>query len=231
MTERDDGTGQGTGHAAAATRAAEAALTLAAREGWRHVRLADVAAEAGLTLGDLRGVVRDKTDLLRHFLAARDAEVLAEDAGFTAEDGVRDRLFDLLMRRFDALDPYKDGLRGALEDVMRDPIAAMRLAPDGTAALGWYLEAAGVSADGPLGAVRVHGLGLVWLAAVRVWLGDDSADLAATMKALDQALARAESAAGWLEGRAAGGRARDDAPDDPPPADREAEDGAADRPG
>lgn len=189
-------------------RAGVAAVELAGRLGWRHVRLADVAEEAGTDLGALRALARDKTDLLRHFLAGIDRDVLSEDSGFTAEDGVRDRLFDLLMRRFDALDPYKDGVRSVLADVPRDPFAMARLAPDGPASLAWYLEAAGVGADGPGGMLRAHGLAAVWLAALRVWVRDESSDLAPTMKALDQALARAEQAAGWLSGRRGDPKAR-----------------------
>ncbi len=201
---------------------AEAALRLAGTVGWRHVRLEEVADEAGVTLGDLRRVAADKTDLLARFIRHIDAEVLAEESGFRPEDSVRDRLFDLLMRRFDALDPYKAGVDSAFQDTLRDPISALRIAPAGVQALGWYLEAAGESADGPIGALRLKGLAAVWLSALRAWFRDESADLSHTMKALDQGLARAEQAAGWLSGR---GRRRE-TPDDAAPGD--AEDGTAD---
>ena len=54
------------------------------------------------------------------------------------------------------------------------------------------LEAAGISASGPFGLLRTKGLLAVWLAALRVWLADDSNDLSRTMAALDRYLRRAE---------------------------------------
>jgi len=182
-------------------RAVDAALRLAARDGWARVRLEDVAGEAEMSLGDLHRLTPDKTGLIVRFIAQTDAAVLSEEAGFRPEDGVRDRLFDLLMRRFDELDAHKAGVEAVFQDVLRDPLALMAVAPAGMRALGWYLEAAGVGADGPLGALRIKGLAAVWLHALRAWFADDSEDLAKTMKALDRALAQAESAAAWIEGR------------------------------
>jgi hypothetical protein len=54
------------------------------------------------------------------------------------------------------------------------------------------LAAAGISADGLCGLARIQGLKAIHLAALRAWMKDDSADLAATMAALDRALRQAE---------------------------------------
>jgi len=56
----------------------------------------------------------------------------------------------------------------------------------------WMLEAAGVSASGWRGALRIRLLGLAYLSAFRVFLDDDSGDLTRTMAALDRALRRVE---------------------------------------
>jgi hypothetical protein len=76
--------------------------------------------------------------------------------------------------------------------------------------MGWLLDAAGVSTAGLPGALRVRGLTVVWLAAVRAWARDDSADLAATMRAVDDALQRAERAADWAAPWLGDGGARGD---------------------
>ena len=54
------------------------------------------------------------------------------------------------------------------------------------------LEAAGVSSSGLFGALRVKGLAMIYAEAYRVWLGDDSKDMAKTMATLDRALGRVE---------------------------------------
>ncbi len=57
------------------------------------------------------------------------------------------------------------------------------------------LEAARLSAGGLRGLVRAKALGLAYLATMRVFLGDDSPDLAATMAALDRNLRRLDRVA------------------------------------
>jgi len=177
----------------------DAAMTLFAERGYAAVRLQDIADRAEMDLGILRQRVANKLDILKLFLRRLDTDVLGEDAGFGPEETVRDRLFDLLMRRFDALTPYRPALRAILQDVGRDPAALLCLAPHGMTALGWYLEAAGTSADGLRGAMRIKGLCVVWLHCLRIWEKDDSDDLAKTMKALDKALGQAERLATWMQ--------------------------------
>ena len=197
----------------------DAAMNLFAERGFTAVRLQEIAAAADLDLGEMRRRAADKTGILALMLTRVDAAVLGEDAGFAQEDSVRDRLFDLLMRRFDGLMPYREALVRVMHDLRGDPPAMLAMAPRGLSALTWYLEAADTSADGLRGLLRTKGLAVVWLAALRTWLKDDSPDLAATMKTLDTQLARAERMAGWLNApyprrRAGRNDTRDDAPDD-----------------
>ncbi|MDF1749005.1 MAG: TetR family transcriptional regulator [Alphaproteobacteria bacterium] len=179
-----------------------AAMALFAERGYQATRLQDIADRAEIDMGTLRQHVSHKLDILKLFLRRLDGDVLGEDAGFGPEETVRDRLFDLLMRRFDALTPYRPALQAVIHDLRRDPAALMCLAPYGMTALGWYLEAAGTSVDGLRGAVRVKGLSVIWLHCLRIWEKDDSDDLAKTMKALDKALGQAERAANWMQARA-----------------------------
>ena len=65
--------------------------------------------------------------------------------------------------------------------------------------MGWMLEAAGLDSHGPAGLARIKGLTAVWVYTLRAWLKDDSADLAATMSALDRALDRADQVARSLD--------------------------------
>ena len=97
------------------------------------------------------------------------------------------------MRRFDALNPYKDGIRAVARDAGGGGIAEIlcsgcRL----LRSMRWMLEAAGIGTAGWLGGLRVKGLAVVFAATANVWLRDDSEDLAKTMAALDRNLKRAE---------------------------------------
>jgi hypothetical protein len=81
------------------------------------------------------------------------------------------------------------------------------------------LEAAGLSASGLRGEMRVKGLVAVWLWTLRAWQADESEDLSVTMAALDAALRRAEQAAEWLgwAGRPAAPPHEDSEPAETPP--------------
>ena len=109
-----------------------------------------------------------------------------------ADAAPRDRLFEVLMHRFDLLAPYKAGLRGLAHEARRGRVDVLPLACRLPRSLRWMLEGAGIATGGFRGAARVKVLGLAYLATLRVWLEDDSPDLARTMASLDRALRRAE---------------------------------------
>ncbi len=185
-------------------RAIEAALKLAAIQGWRRTSMADIAAEAELDLAKLYQAVPGKAAVLTQFLSRIDEAMLADGAA-EPEAEARDRLFEVVMRRFDALVSYKEGVAAILRDGVGDPLM---LACSGLAyrrSLGWTLEAAGIGYSGPCGVLRRAGLAAVMASTVRVWLKDESEDMAATMAQLDKQLDRAE----WLATRVWPGRRRD----------------------
>lgn len=176
------------------------ALTLAGTDGWRSVSVAAAARAADLPLSRARVRFPGKAGILLGFGRMAD-ELTLEDA--TDEGPVRDRLFDLLMRRFDALQAQRAGVLAVMRALPFDPCTAVLLACATRRSMRWMLEAAGGSSTGLNGELRVKGLVAVWLWAMRAWERDESEDLTGTMAALDTALSRAEQAAGWLTGRPA----------------------------
>jgi hypothetical protein len=118
--------------------------------------------------------------------------------GDAPHESAKDRLFDLLMRRFDKLDAHKSGMLRVAEDTGRDPLSLVCSLARLDRSMAAMLEAAGISAGGLGGVLRVKGLAAVYLAGLRAWFKDDSADKAKTMAALDRALSRAERLASGL---------------------------------
>jgi len=178
-----------------ASRLIDAALALAAERGWRDVTLRDIAEAAGVGLAETHAVFPSRQAVLRGFARRIDAEVLASEEAGATEGGARDRLFDVLMRRFDALAPYKAGLANILADQLRDPLALGCGLCVLRRSMACMLEAADLSAAGLRGALRIKGLSAVYLAALRAWLRDDSEDHAKAMAALDRGLGRLDRAA------------------------------------
>ena len=175
------------------SRIVAAALDLAATQGWRDTTLADIAAAAGLSLADVHGAFRSKEAIVAAFVRGIDAQVLAGDDAAFADEPARDRLFDVVMRRFDALAPHKEAVRAIIRDSLCDPLAALCGACGLRRSMAWMLEVARIDSTGLCGLVRIKGLAAVYLAALCVWLGDDSEDMARTMAALDKRLRQAES--------------------------------------
>lgn len=169
----------------------DAALTLAGERGWQALAMVDVAKRADVPLLDCYRVIPDKGALLCRLLAATDEAVL-RDGVADPEEAPRDRLFDVMMRRFDALQTRRTGTVAILRDLLFDPASVARLLPRLARSLVWMLESAGVSTIGLPGALRIKGLGVVYLYALRAWIDDDTPDMARTMAALDRALRNAE---------------------------------------
>jgi AcrR family transcriptional regulator len=181
-----------------------AALALAERQGWRRTGLAAIAAEAGLPLHEAYALHRSKSAILRAFQRRIDAEVLAGASDADKAESARERLFDTLMRRYEALKPHKAAIRAILRDSVGDPTAIFGF-PALRHSMAWMLEGSGIALSGCRGRLLLNLVTGLYLAVLRVFLADDSADLGKTMAALDRGLKRGEQLCRWA-GRARGAR-------------------------
>jgi len=176
-----------------------------AAHGWPGLSMRRLAVEAGVEAASLRERFPTRLDVLLLHGRMMDQAVLA--GTIPGQGGsARDRIFDVLMRRLDAMQPHREGILRLFEDMRRDPALALALAPHIGIAMRWMLEAAEVEAKSCEARLLALGLAGVWLATIRAWAGDDSPDMGATMAALDSALDRAERIArplGLLRGEAA----------------------------
>lgn len=171
-----------------------AMLTLTAERGWRKVSLLDIARAAKLSLAELYQLYRSKGAILAAFVRHVDSAVLAQ--GEAEGDKARDRLFDVLMRRFETLRPHKAAIEAILRDAGANPLGMLGGTPRLLRSMAWMLEAAGLASHGLRGMMRARGLALLYLATMRDWLNDDTADMSRTMAALDKRLNRVETLLG-----------------------------------
>ena len=132
----------------------DAALRLAATRKWAEIALPDIAAEAGLGLGDMLRVAPTKAALLAAFGRRVDAAMFARPV--ETDGTVKDKLFDLIMRRFDALAPHKAAVKNILADLPRDPGSALCAVPGLLRAMRWTAEAAGIKTTGPLAPFKIN---------------------------------------------------------------------------
>ncbi len=166
-----------------------AAFALAGERGWQRVSVAAAAKRAGIDLSQARLRFSSTMDLVARFWSLADAAGLENDLG---EGSVKDRLFEILMRRIDFLQLHRAGVKALMRSALLDPALSLYLTRQTLNSMGWALEGAGVSGQGLAGQLRCKGLAMIWAWTIRAWLRDESEDFSVTMASLDAALSRAD---------------------------------------
>lgn len=180
-------------------KAVDALMALLAEHPFERIGLAEVAGRAGLKLSQLRAEFGSVLAIYAAHIKDIDRMVLAGGDGDMDEEPVRERLFDVLMRRLEAMAPYKDAVRSMMHSARRNPGLALALNAMAVRSHSWMLEAAGIGTAGPRGALRAQGSALMFARVLTVWVDDDEEGLDRTMAVLDRGLASAARWAGFLD--------------------------------
>jgi hypothetical protein len=177
---------------------ARAALGLAATASWREVTLAKLAETAGRPLSDFYGAsLGEAGDCVEE---AFDRAIAEGVDGLDPGQSVRDRLFELIMRRFEAMEPHRAAVLAMEQGADRDPTLLAAAHQRHVRCARWVLALAGLEADGMTGQARAQGLGVIIGQARIAWRSDDAGDFAKTMASLDKNLRRAEEMFGRWAG-------------------------------
>lgn len=166
---------------------------------FNDITLRDVAAQADLPLAKVLMQVTSKMELLEAYAARIDGDVLAEDDPDMADEPVRERLFDVLMRRYDTMLPNKLSLVQLERDARPDPALGLALVRIVSTSMKRMAVSAHVETDGLKGALVLAGMMQLHGRVMRVWLHEEDAGQALTMAELDKALRQAEDRVGDIE--------------------------------
>ena len=177
-------------------KATDALMALLTEHPFEEIGLAEVAGRAGLKLSALR---TEFGSVMAIYAAhVKDIDRIVLDGGDDmAEEPPRERLFDVLMRRLEAMAPYKDAVRSVMNSARRHPSLGLALNAMAVRSQAWMLEAAGIGASGPRGALRAQGGALMFARVLAVWVDEDEG-VDRTMAALDRGLASAERWDGFV---------------------------------
>jgi AcrR family transcriptional regulator len=178
----------------------DALMELASEQRFEEISIRDICEAAGVSLADFRDAFPSKGAVLAGLSRRIDRAVLVQDSSELADESPRERLFDILMRRLEAMTPYREGLREAAAWIRRNPVAALAMNQVVLGSMRFMLEAAGIEIEGgAAGAIKLQGLALAWARIVGVWLDDDDPGLSRTMADLDRELTRGERAAAGVD--------------------------------
>ena len=174
-------------------RIVRAFMQLLAEKPLERIDLSEVAKRASVSLARLREEFDTSLCILAAQMKTIDRAVLDGGDADMAKEPPRDRLFDVLMRRLEALAPYKAAVRSLLRSSRCNPGLALALNALGLRSMRWMLTAAGIRTSGGRGAFRAQGSALIFARALRVWVDDDDPGLARSMAELDRGLARGQN--------------------------------------
>lgn len=180
-------------------RIVEAAFRLAAEKPWPEVTLGAIAESAGLSLAELAQHVSGKSDIIDAFARGIDGKLLASLKGDPVEGDAHDRLFDIMLRRFELLAPHKAAIANIAKAPADGPAEWLNLLASSLVTQGWMLAAADIQLSGFKGDAAKLGLAKIQADTLRIWLKDDDTGLARTMAALDRKLRDGEALMKRLE--------------------------------
>ncbi len=186
--------GEAPQRAAGATRDSiiDALMRLAARRGFAETAISDIAREAGVSLADFRDAFPSKGAVLGGFLRRIDRKVLDDLPTEHDAEPSRERLYHVLARRLEALEPYRDAIVSIVDWSSKDPLAAASLNRELVNSMRFMLEAADIESDGPVGALKLQGLAYAWRRVLEAWREDRPGEHSHALTALDRELDRGE---------------------------------------
>ncbi len=171
----------------------ETFLGLISEHPYEEVSLQLVAEKAKVKLSDMRSTFASKADLVAAFAEKVDTAVLDERDEDMGDQPPRDRLFDVLMTRIDALAEHREAVRALHAAARKDPALALEFNRIEARSQKWMLIAAGIEVSGVKARIVAQGLAVAFSRVVSVWLDEEDEGMPRTMSKLDSELDRGSS--------------------------------------
>ena len=160
--------------------------------GWEEFSMERFAAENKYKTSEIKKLISNKNDLLIEFSKMIDEKVeLNIDIEEFENSDVKDNIFELIMMRFDALTPYKGGLKKIIYEI-KSPIILKEISQNILVSMDFYLEFSNAYDDTIFDVIKKKSLFLIYSYCFKAWLNDDSKELSKTMSELDRLLNYAE---------------------------------------
>lgn len=160
--------------------------------GWEEFSMERFAAENKYKTSEIKNLISNKNDLLIEFSKMIDEKVeLNIDIEEFENSDVKDNIFELIMMRFDALTPFKGGLKKIIYEI-KSPIILKEISQNILVSMDFYLEFSNAYDDTIFDVIKKKSLFLIYSYCFKAWLNDDSKELSKTMSELDRLLNYAE---------------------------------------
>ncbi|MFZ4762159.1 MAG: hypothetical protein ACOYK8_05045 [Alphaproteobacteria bacterium] len=164
-----------------------------AQKGWANFTIDGLSEYYGYDSSEIYGYFGHRQDVL--LAVSRFADCAVQRYHIQPDQPVRDKIFELVMSRFDGLQPLKDGLLSITHSLPREPVSGVILTLCLPNSLLLLLKKAGLATSGMKGIKNLACLSYVYLTSFRQWLKDEQPDMGLTMAALDRLIRKQH----WLE--------------------------------
>jgi len=174
----------------------DALLRLAAKRDFGAIAISDIAREAGVTLADFRDAFPSKGAVLGGFARRIDRKALTSLSADHDAEPARERLYQVLAKRLEALEPYREAVFSIADWAASDPLSASTLNRELVNSMRFMLEAADIDSEGPVGAIKLQGLAFAWNRVLSAWRQDRPGETSHALAALDREILRGEK---WID--------------------------------
>ena len=174
-----------------------AAFEQISEAGWAGWSPMALAMSTGCDLAEIYETFPVPSSLVRRLDERLDRAMLSIPADELDGLSHRERLFELLMRRFDAMRPFQAGLGRLAREARAEPEIVLASLCNLDRMAGWLIEMAELPYSGLEARLARRALMLAYGSLFRVWIDDDTPDLPETMAELDKRLDQLERLAGF----------------------------------
>ena len=170
-----------------------ATLKLAEARRWQDISIENIAEAAKVKLNIVNKEFSSKLMILDAFNRQLDRQMAKDFSDIEITGSIREKLFEILMYRFDTLDKYKKALKSIYKGTVPfDPLASTFGLKNLNKSMEVALNITGTPTRTPIGCIKTKFLLIIFIRSFITWLEDDSPDMAKTMSKLDDGLAKAE---------------------------------------
>ncbi|MFO1035257.1 MAG: hypothetical protein U1E45_00300 [Geminicoccaceae bacterium] len=173
------------------------AFDIVGERGWSDFSFVELSRRAELPLTEIYAKFPNRAAVLETLGDRLDSAMLDLDMDELNEMSPRERVFELTMRRLDAMAPFKPGL-AQIGRCSRGYELMKPAARNVRRAVSRLLDAAEAPMPAAVAAGARPVLTLIYSRVFNVWLKDDTPDLARTLSELDRRLQQAESLGRFL---------------------------------
>ena len=163
------------------------------KEGWSSFSFNKLSKSLNTELNIVKDLLKSKKQLLIIFSEYIDEEVMKNvDINDLKDNSVRDNLFELLMLRFEKLQPFKTSLRILLNDLKSKPRDLKEIYKKIINSLDFYMEISNSKKNFISDLIKLNSIFLIYSLTFKTWINDESKDMSITMAELDKWLSKAE---------------------------------------